>query len=279
MLPTKPPAVGCLIWGWHVSPDDPPELAPPPPAMRNLSNLFAPQGASPDGDHPTPFGCAMGPHLQGMLPDLLRLIEQPDHVPSALGLLNHSYASPLALEARQLLRADPLIAALVAERYWGDWPAVEGLAAMPEGSLGYALAVLLQQAGLELIDRPGGIEQLPEDDQYLQLRIRACHDIWHLVTAFPNTLPGEVALNGFGARQLRQPGSALLIAADLMSRAHLGDSTPDLADAVSFGLRLGGVCAPLLAQRWEEGWTRPLNQWRQELGIADELRLSPFHVC
>jgi ubiquinone biosynthesis protein Coq4 len=206
----------------------------------------------------------------------LRLSEQPDHVPSALGLLNHSYASPLAAEARQLVRADPQIAALVQERYWGDWPEVDTLAAMPKDSLGYALAVLLQQAGLELIPRPEGLEQLTEDDQYLQLRIRACHDIWHLVTGFPNTLPGEVALNGFGARQLRQPGSALLIAADLMSRAHLGDTSPDLADAVSFGLRLGGVCAPLLAQRWEEGWSRPLEQWRQQLGIAQELRLSPF---
>ena len=254
-----------------------------PLPKRNLSHLFAPLEPVPQpeplpGDQPpTPFGRAMGPHLQAMLPDLLRLSEQPDHVPSALALLNHSYASPLAFEARQLVRADPQVAALVAERYWGDWPAVDALAAMPEGSLGHGLAVLLQQAGLELIARPEGIEELPDDDQYLQLRIRACHDIWHLVAGFPNTLPGEVALNGFGARQLRQPGSALLIAADLMSRAHLGDTSPDLADAVSFGLRLGGVCAPLLAQRWEEGWSRPLAQWRRELGIAEELRLSPFH--
>ena len=42
------------------------------------------------------------------------------------------------------------------------------------------------------------------------------------------------------------------------------------------GLRLGGVCSPLLANRWEEGWTRPLADWRQQLGIADELLLSPF---
>ena len=247
--------------------------------MRNLSHLFAPPEPAAGEANTTPFGLAMGPHLEAMLPSLLRLSEQPDHVPSALSLLNHSYANPLAFEARQRLRADPLIAALVKERYWGAWPAVTELAAMPQGSLGHGLAGLLQQAGLELIARPEGIEQLPDDDQYLQLRIRACHDIWHLVTGFPNTLPGEVALNGFGARQLRQPGSALLVAADLMSRAHLEDAKPDLADAVSFGLRLGGVCAPLLAQRWEEGWTMPLSQWRQQLGIAEELRLSPFEIC
>ena len=98
------------------------------------------------------------------------------------------------------------------------------------------------------------------------------------ITGFPTTLPGEVALNGFGARQLRQPGPVLLLAADLLSRAHLNDTTPDLADAVSFGLRLGGVCAPVLAQRWEEGWERPLSEWRDQLGISEELRLSPFAV-
>jgi ubiquinone biosynthesis protein Coq4 len=38
------------------------------------------------------------------------------------------------------------------------------------------------------------------------------------------------------------------------------------------------VCAPVLAQRWEEGWSRPLAQWRDDLGITQELRLSPFVV-
>lgn len=60
----------------------------------------------------------------------------------------------------------------------------------------------------------------------------------------PTTLPGEVSLNGFGECQLRQPGPVLLLAGDLLSRAHLRDTTPDLAAAVGFGLRLGGVCAP-----------------------------------
>lgn len=225
---------------------------------------------------PTAFAAAQRPHLEATLPALLQLIETPDRVPSALAILNTSYASPLAAMARDRLRQDDAIAALARERYWGPWPGVDTLAAMPPDSLGRAFALLLQQEGMQLIERPEGLESLADDDQYLQLRARACHDIWHLITGFPNTLPGEVALNGFGARQLRQPGPVLLLAADLMARAHVADTVPDLADAVSFGLRLGGVCAPLLAQRWEEGWTRPLADWRQQLGITEELRLSPF---
>jgi len=225
---------------------------------------------------PTAFAKAQLPYVEATLPAFLQLIEHPDRVPSALAILNHSYGSPLAAKARVRLGQDPAIAALVAERYWGEWPAPDELQAMAKGSLGQAFGCFLQQEGLELIPKPEGLDQLTDDDQYLQLRARACHDIWHLITGFPTTLPGEVALNGFGARQLRQPGPVLLLAADLLSRAHLADTSPDLADVVSFGLRLGGVCAPLLAQRWEEGWLRPLAEWRQHLGIGDELALSPF---
>jgi len=247
-------------------------------ATPGMPHLFAEaQPSDPSTSEPaTPFAEAQRPYLEATLPALLQLIEKPDRVSSALAILNSSYASPLAAMARDRLREDHAIAALARERYWGAWPGVETLGAMPPDSLGHAFALLLQQEGLELIDRPEGLESLADDDQYLQLRARACHDIWHLITGFPNTLPGEVALNGFGARQLRQPGPALLLAADLMARSHAADTVPDLADAVSFGLRLGGVCAPLLAQRWEEGWTRPLADWRQQLGIAEELRLSPF---
>lgn len=246
--------------------------------MASTPQLFAEAQRPDHGTHEpaTPFADAQRPHLEAALPALLQLIEKPDRVPSALAVLNTSYASPLAAMARDRLRQDAAIAALAQERYWGYWPAVEELAAMPHGSLGHAFAVLLQQEGLQLIERPEGLESLADDDQYLQLRTRACHDIWHLITGFPNTLPGEVALNGFGARQLRQPGPVLLLAADLMARSHTPDTVPDLADAVSFGLRLGGVCAPLLAQRWEEGWTRPLTDWQRQLGIVEELRLSPF---
>jgi len=247
-------------------------------ATPGMPHLFAEaQPSDPSTSEPaTPFAEAQRPYLEATLPALLQLIEKPDRVSSALAILNSSYASPLAAMARDRLREDHAIAALARERYWGAWPGVETLGAMPPDRLGHAFALLLQQEGLELIDRPEGLESLADDDQYLQLRARACHDIWHLITGFPNTLPGEVALNGFGARQLRQPGPALLLAADLMARSHAADTVPDLADAVSFGLRLGGVCAPLLAQRWEEGWTRPLADWRQQLGIAEELRLSPF---
>ena len=34
----------------------------------------------------------------------------------------------------------------------------------------------------------------------------------------------------------------------------------------------------LLAQRWEEGWDRPLTEWREKLGIAALVARSPFRA-
>jgi hypothetical protein len=78
--------------------------------------------------------------------------------------------------------------------------------------------------------------------------------------------------------QLRWPGSAMLLGADLLHRCLEGASPegPDVGEAVAYGLELGRISAPLLAQRWEEGWERPLAQWRQELGIAAVVARSPF---
>jgi ubiquinone biosynthesis protein COQ4 len=118
--------------------------------MLNTPNLFA-EAERTDTNTPRPtsaFADAQKPHLEATLPALLELIEQPDRLPSALAILNHSYASPLAAIARQRLREHPEIAALVAERYWGHWPSVAELAAMPTGSLGQAFGALLQQEGL-----------------------------------------------------------------------------------------------------------------------------------
>ena len=81
---------------------------------------------------------------------------------SALAILNHSYTSPLAEMARKQLLENPEIAALVAERYWGHWPSIEELAALPAGSLGQAFGALLQQERLTLIPRPEGPEQLTD---------------------------------------------------------------------------------------------------------------------
>lgn len=78
--------------------------------------------------------------------------------------------------------------------------------------------------------------------------------------------------------QLRWAGSAMLLGADLLHRCLEGPTPgePDVGEAVPYGLGLGRICAPLLAQLWEEGWDRPLLEWREQQGIAALVGRSPL---
>ncbi len=222
------------------------------------------------------------PQLQRLAADMVVLCADPGDVPCALDLLAASYATPAAEAARARLLADPAIAPLIAERYWGPWPDPASLAALPAGSLGYAYGHLLLDQGLEPLPAPVLPPGADGDTTYLQLRIRHCHDVWHAIAGCPTTLAGEAAMNGLTTEQLRWPGCALLLAADLIHRVHddLDPSGPagvDVGRAIAYGLELGAsTSAPLLAQRWEEDWSRPLAEWREQLGLSGLMVRNPF---
>ena len=40
-----------------------------------------------------------------------------------------------------------------------------------------------------------------------------------------------------------------------------------ISSGIAHGNRIGLEAAPLVTQKWEEGWEKPLSQWRQELGV------------
>ena len=219
--------------------------------------------------------------LQRLAADMLALCSDPGDVPHALDLLNASYATPAAAAARARLQADPAIEPLVRERYWGPWPELDRLASLPPGSLGHVYGHLLADQGLETLPPPEIPPGADGDATYLQRRIRACHDVWHAISGCPTTLAGEAALNGLTTEQLRWPGTALLLAADLIHRAHEaetpGASGVDVGLAIAYGLELGASTrSPLLAQRWEEAWERPLAEWREELGLTALIARNPF---
>jgi ubiquinone biosynthesis protein Coq4 len=210
--------------------------------------------------------------------DLAALIEDPEDLGHGFDLLTRSYATPAADAARAALRAEPAIRPLLEERYWGDWPNTAELQAMPEGSLGQAYVSWFAAAGGQPLPDPVLQSGSSGDDTWLHLRVRHTHDLWHVVSGCPPSQAGEAALSAINVMQLRWPGSAMLLGADLLHRCLEGPSFvgPDLGEAVAYGLELGRISAPLLAQRWEEGWQRPLAQWRQQLGIAALVARSPF---
>ena len=210
--------------------------------------------------------------------DLAAVAENPADVEHVFDLLSRSYATPAADTARACLRADPRIALLLAERYAPPWPELAELLALPSDTLGGRYGRWFGGAGLPPPPEPVLAAGTAADDQWLHLRVRHTHDLWHVVSGCPPSVAGEVALNAVNVMQLRWPGGAMLLGADLLHRCLVGpgDHGPDLGLAAAFGLQLGHACEPLLAQRWEEGWERPLEEWRERLGIAVLLATSPF---
>ena len=222
--------------------------------------------------------------LKRLAVDLAKLCSNPDELDHAFDLLNASYGTDVAQAARNRLKEDPSIQPLIAEQYWGEWPSLSDLRSMPAGSLGHVYGTFMASQGLNQLPNPQLGDSVSCEDTYLQHRIRHTHDIWHVIAGLPITMAGEAAANGLTTEQLRWPGSALLISADLIHRVSESeasqtkgsDRTVDLGVAVAYGLSLGARAKPLLAQRWEEGWERPLSDWRDALGISDLIAQSPF---
>jgi ubiquinone biosynthesis protein COQ4 len=210
--------------------------------------------------------------------DLSALAANPDDLAHGFDLLTRSYATPIADAARAALRNDPAIAPLMRERYWGPWPSLTELLALPPESLGHTYASWFADAGGEPLPDPVLQAGADGDDTWLHQRVRHTHDLWHVVCGCPPTAAGEAAMNAVNVMQLRWPGSAMLLGADLLHRCSEGAGSDgvDVGQAVAYGLELGRLCAPLLAQRWEEGWAQPLKQWRKQLGIAALVARSPF---
>ena len=194
----------------------------------------------------------LGPDLLPFAQDLVALVKDPADPVRGYDLLTRSYATPAAAAGREAIRRDPQIAPLIEERYRGRWLAMAEFLALPADSLGHRYAAWMRDGGLE-IPPPSTL---------------GC----------PASPAGEGAVLGLMMMQLNWPGAALLVSAALMHRSLCGPAAgdADIGLAVAFGLQLSQVCAPLLAQRWEEGWHRPLAAWQQELGLATMLQSSPF---
>jgi len=168
--------------------------------------------------------------------------------------------------AAEHLRRDPACAALIDERWIPGEQNLEQLAALPAGSLGHAYAAALGRLGYDP-NLHAGMEP-SSDAVYVELRLSQTHDLWHVVTGFDTSVNGEIGLQAFHLTQFPYPLAAVLTAQALLSTTIFeAKELPALVQAIHTGLQMGQRARPLFAQRWEEGWEKPLEQWRQELNL------------
>jgi ubiquinone biosynthesis protein COQ4 len=178
--------------------------------------------------------------------------------------LRNTKATQLALE---FVKSDPDVDRIITERYLPPPVDIEALFALPADSLGHVYAAYIKNSNFD----PNFYRKIEVDDDisYMLLRLRQTHDLWHIVAGFSTDVAGELGLKAFELAQTHRTMSAILLAGGLLST--LSKSPADLdkvLECIALGYRSGMKARPFLAQKWEEQWSKPLNDWRKELGIT-----------
>lgn len=168
--------------------------------------------------------------------------------------------------AVKALKSNPEASALIRARYMAPPHNLDKLMQCPQDSLGYIYATQMKQQGFD----PDlySYLKIDSDASYVEARLGQTHDLWHVVTGFDVSSVGEIGLQAFHLSQFPYPLATMLIANALISATLLAPSElPQLIQAIAQGLEMGRTAKSLFAQKWEEGWDKPLVQWQAELNI------------
>lgn len=208
--------------------------------------------------------------LKGVV-SLLRDAGQTDSVYDIEDGLKNTAAMQVAIAH---LQQQPGVAEMIQERYIAPTPNLEQLLKLPSDSLGSAYASALTEAGFD----PNFYRKVKvtDDTSYILLRLRQTHDIWHCVTGFNVDVEGELGLKAFELAQTRRTMAVVLIAGGLLKTLfHAPERLDNLLEHLAIGYRMGAKAKPFLAQKWEEQWEKPLEQWREELGVKTTTTYVP----
>ena len=189
---------------------------------------------------------------------------------------NFAGSEPMA-NALERFRALPGAAALLQEAPPPLVLDLEALGSLPPGTLGHVVARVLSTLGYD----PDFARSRPTDteEQWLIQRIATSHDIHHVVSGFGTVREGEAGVLAITALQIGFPAFVVLnTAASFASFRFQNERHAAVSEAIARGGAIGLQCAPFCAQRWEEGWDRPLADWRRELGLIDPVRTQTYSL-
>ena len=178
-------------------------------------------------------------------------------------------------DAVAFMMEDPRIAELCRERYRGAPYIPSELIEFPPGSLGHEFAKCMLENDYDpefYRDYYGEEPYVFEtDEQYLRFRIRQTHDIVHVLTGFGvSDFPGELGMQAFHAAQTRRPFSIALVGFGFIRIILQPKELPETLRQVAKGLAMGFAARSLVAERFEDDWSKPVAAWRKELGLVDE---------
>lgn len=168
-------------------------------------------------------------------------------------------------QAIAAMKTTPEVAAILAERYMAPSHDLEALLQYPAGSLGHVYASHMKQAGFQIFEPAIASDS---ETRYVENRWQQTHDIWHILTEFDTSEIGEIGLQAFYLAQFQLPLAGLLIANALIATTVFQPETLNpLLHTIALGWQMGKTARPLIAQKWEEAWEKPVAVWRAELNL------------
>ena len=202
-----------------------------------------------------------------MVASLASFLKHPDSLDSVFAVAGSLKDSPLAEQMKRHLLAHPQFSALMKEGWRPQAIDLTELQELPEGTLGRCYADQLISQGITpdaLID-PSPVSN---DTEYITHRLRETHDIIHVLTGFGIDGDSEIGLQGFNLAQTRSPLAVMLIFGGMLAALQNDEPLAPMLRALARGFQLGLDAELVIAYKLEEGWDRPLQEWRQELKLV-----------
>ena len=218
-----------------------------------------------------------GSHVRYLrtLKGMIGMLRAPENTVSVFDIedgLRDTEATKMVLAK---VKESPEVAKMMEERYLAPKPDMDALDKLPEGTLGKCFARQILDHGFD----PDYFRKIDvkDDLDWVLMRIRQTHDLWHVLTGFYTDRFGEIGLKTFELAQTRRPMAAVIAAGGVLRYVLKHAEGLDMVMwAIAHGYRMGTEVKPLLAQKWEEGWDRPLKEWQDHLGITEARAESPY---
>ena len=205
-----------------------------------------------------------------LLASLATFLKNPNSLDSVLAIAASVKDSPIAEQMTRHLLDNPQFAQLVNDG-WRPQPIdLSALQTLPEGTLGRCYADQLISQGITpdaLID-PSPIN---DERDYITHRLKETHDITHVLTGFGIDGVSELGLQGFNLAQNRSPLAVMLIFGGMLKALQKDEPLAPMLRALAKGFQMGLDAELVIARKLEEGWDRPLNEWRNELRLPEAI--------
>jgi len=169
----------------------------------------------------------------------------------------------------EVLRKNDKTSEMLTSRFTERWD-LDALLKLPRNTFGHVYASHMRRNNLSPDFYP--VMDVISDETYIQMRMRQTHDVWHVLTGFDTSFPGEVGLQAFVQAQLHGRSPGLIISIFLLNAVFFNPTLlSPLIAAIASGWNMGKLAEPLFGEAFEKNWHLDLKAYRRSLGIDSTL--------